>query len=61
VWCACVRCQVDLLIERGHCMSEVANESVIEATVGAVSVVSGPRGADELRRRDRVPCVTLRL
>jgi hypothetical protein len=42
-------------------MSEVANESVIEATVGAVSVVSGPRGADELRRRDRVPCVTLRL
>jgi len=29
---AMMMAQVDLLIERGHCMSEVANESVIEAT-----------------------------
>jgi ketol-acid reductoisomerase len=32
VYVACMMAQIDLLIERGHCMSEVANESVIEAT-----------------------------
>ena len=32
VYVAMMMAQVDLLIERGHCMSEVANESVIEAT-----------------------------
>jgi len=32
VYVAMMMAQVDLLLERGHCMSEVANESVIEAT-----------------------------
>jgi ketol-acid reductoisomerase len=32
VYCALMMAQVDLLISKGHCYSEVANESVIEAT-----------------------------
>jgi ketol-acid reductoisomerase len=31
VYCAVMMAQIDLLIEKGHCLSEVANESVIEA------------------------------
>lgn len=31
VYCATMMAQIDLLIEKGHCLSEVANESVIEA------------------------------
>jgi ketol-acid reductoisomerase len=31
LYCATMMAQIDLLIERGHCLSEVANESVIEA------------------------------
>ena len=31
LYCAVMMAQIDLLIERGHCLSEVANESVIEA------------------------------
>ncbi len=31
VYCATMMAQIDLLIEKGHCYSEVANESVIEA------------------------------
>jgi len=32
LYCAAMMAQIDELIERGHCLSEVANESVIEAT-----------------------------
>lgn len=32
VYCALMMAQCDLLISKGHCYSEVANESVIEAT-----------------------------
>jgi ketol-acid reductoisomerase len=32
VYCAVMMAQIDLLIERGHPLSEVVNESVIEAT-----------------------------
>jgi len=32
IYCALMMAQVDLLISKGHCYSEVANESVIEAT-----------------------------
>ena len=31
VYCATMMAQIDLLIEKGHCLSEVCNESVIEA------------------------------
>jgi len=31
LYCAVMMAQIDLLIEKGHCLSEVANESVIEA------------------------------
>ncbi|MEJ2688803.1 MAG: ketol-acid reductoisomerase, partial [Deltaproteobacteria bacterium] len=31
IYCATMMAQIDLLIEKGHCLSEVANESVIEA------------------------------
>ena len=31
LYCATMMAQIDLLIEKGHCLSEVANESVIEA------------------------------
>lgn len=31
IYCAVMMAQIDLLIEKGHCLSEVANESVIEA------------------------------
>jgi len=31
LYCATMMAQIDLLIENGHCLSEVANESVIEA------------------------------
>jgi len=31
VYCATMMAQIDLLMEKGHCLSEVANESVIEA------------------------------
>jgi ketol-acid reductoisomerase len=31
VYCAVMMAQIDLLMEKGHCLSEVANESVIEA------------------------------
>lgn len=31
MYCATMMAQIDLLIEKGHCLSEVANESVIEA------------------------------
>ncbi len=31
VYCATMMAQIDLLVEKGHCLSEVANESVIEA------------------------------
>lgn len=31
MYCATMMAQIDLLIEKGHCFSEVANESVIEA------------------------------
>ena len=31
LYCAVMMAQIDLLIENGHCLSEVANESVIEA------------------------------
>ncbi len=31
VYIACMMAQIDLLIEKGHCFSEVVNESVIEA------------------------------
>ncbi len=31
VYCATMMAQIDLLLEKGHCYSEVANESVIEA------------------------------
>lgn len=31
VYCATMMAQIDLLLERGHCLSEVCNESVIEA------------------------------
>jgi ketol-acid reductoisomerase len=31
VYCSVMMAQIDLLIEKGHCLSEVANESVIEA------------------------------
>ncbi len=31
VYCAVMMAQIDLLIEKGHCLSEVCNESVIEA------------------------------
>eukprot|EP01134_Creolimax_fragrantissima_P002819 CFRG2819T1 len=31
VYCAMMMAQIDLLLDRGHCYSEVANESVIEA------------------------------
>jgi len=32
VYCALMMAQIDLLLSKGHCFSEVANESVIEAT-----------------------------
>ncbi len=31
VYCATMMAQIDLLVEKGHCLSEVCNESVIEA------------------------------
>ena len=31
LYCAVMMAQIDLLIEKGHCLSEVCNESVIEA------------------------------
>ncbi len=31
IYCATMMAQIDLLLEKGHCYSEVANESVIEA------------------------------
>lgn len=31
MYCATMMAQIDLLVEKGHCLSEVANESVIEA------------------------------
>jgi len=31
LYCAVMMAQIDILIERGHCMSEICNESVIEA------------------------------
>lgn len=31
IYCAVMMAQIDLLIEKGHCLSEVCNESVIEA------------------------------
>ncbi len=31
MYCATMMAQIDLLIEKGHCLSEVSNESVIEA------------------------------
>ena len=31
IYCATMMAQIDLLIEKGHCLSEVVNESVIEA------------------------------
>lgn len=31
VYCGVMMAQIDLLLEKGHCLSEVANESVIEA------------------------------
>ncbi|MDD3618190.1 MAG: ketol-acid reductoisomerase [Desulfobulbaceae bacterium] len=31
LYCAAMMAQIDLLIEKGHCLSEVCNESVIEA------------------------------
>jgi ketol-acid reductoisomerase len=31
IYCATMMAQIDLLMEKGHCLSEVANESVIEA------------------------------
>ena len=31
LYCATMMAQIDLLMEKGHCLSEVANESVIEA------------------------------
>ncbi len=31
IYCATMMAQIDLLIEKGHCLSEVCNESVIEA------------------------------
>ena len=32
LYCAVMMAQIDLLIEKGHCLSEVCNESVIECT-----------------------------
>jgi ketol-acid reductoisomerase len=31
LYCAVMMAQIDLLLEKGHCLSEVCNESVIEA------------------------------
>lgn len=31
IYCATMMAQIDLLVEKGHCLSEVCNESVIEA------------------------------